>query len=35
MSVYFTRATSDINENSTTSAYKINQKYIINSANIC
>lgn len=35
ISVYFTRATSDIRENKVTSAYKINQKYIINSANSC
>ena len=35
ISVYFTRATSDINQNSTTIAYKINQKYLINSANMC
>ena len=35
ISVYFTRATSDINQNSTTTAYKINQKFLINSANMC
>ena len=33
--VYYTRSTSDINTNKTTSAYKIEQKYIINESGIC
>lgn len=35
VSVYYTRNTSDINENSTVQAYKINQKYLVNNANMC
>ena len=35
MQVYYTKATSDINENSVTSAYKIDQKFIINTEQIC
>lgn len=35
ISVYYTRNTSDINQNSITEARKINQKYLINNANSC
>ena len=35
VAVYYTRDTSDINENGVVQAYRINQKYLINSANIC
>ena len=35
MQVYYTKSTSDINENSVTSAYKIDQKFIINTEQIC
>lgn len=35
LSVYYTRSTSDINENAQTTAYKINQKYVINTSSIC
>lgn len=34
LSVYYTRSTAEEYENVTTSAYKINQKYLINSSNI-
>lgn len=33
--VYYTRASSDINENSTVSAYKINQKFLVNNLLNC
>lgn len=33
--VYYTRATSEIRQNSTTNAYKIDQKYIVNTAQQC
>lgn len=35
ISVYYTRNTSDINQNAVVSAYKIDQRYLINNANIC
>lgn len=35
IAVYYTRDTSDINQNSTTRACKIEQKYLINNANMC
>ena len=34
LSVYYTRSTAEEYENATTAAYKINQKYLINSSNI-
>lgn len=34
LSVFYTRSTADIHENSTTSAFRIDQKYLINSSNI-
>ena len=33
--VYYTRNTSDINESKTTSAHKINQKYLVNNSLVC
>lgn len=33
--VYYTKSTSDIHENSTTSAFKIDQKFVINSEQLC
>lgn len=33
--VYYTRASSDVNENSTVSAYKINQKFLVNNLLNC
>lgn len=35
LSVYYTISTADILENKTTTAYKIDQKFLINSANVC
>lgn len=35
IAVYYTRCTSDIYQNSETIAYKVNQRFLINNANIC
>ena len=35
LSVYYTKATADVLENSSVSAFKIEQKYLINTANVC
>lgn len=35
LSVYYTKSTADVLENSLISAFRINQKYLINTANIC
>ena len=35
LTVYYTKATSDINQNETISAYRINQRYIINTTSTC
>lgn len=35
ISIYYTKATSDIYENTTVSAFKIEQRYLINTANMC
>lgn len=35
ISVYYTRVAADIRQNPVTTAYKINQKYLINNAQIC
>lgn len=35
VNVYYTKSTSDINENATVSAFKINQKYLVNNALKC
>lgn len=35
IAVYYTKNTSDINQNSVVSAYRVDQRYLINNANIC
>ena len=35
VNVYYTKNTSDINENATTTAYKIDSKFLVNNASIC
>lgn len=35
LNVYYTRSTSDINQNAVVKAYKIEQKFIVNSSKIC
>lgn len=35
LNVYYTRATSDINQNQVVKAYKIDQKFLVNSSNVC
>lgn len=35
LNVYYTRATSDINQNQIVKAYKIDQKFLVNSSNVC
>lgn len=35
LNVYYTRATSDVNQNQVVKAYKIDQKFLVNSSNVC
>lgn len=35
ISVYYTKSTSDINENAVVSAFKVDQKFLVNSAKMC